>query len=652
MDLGYSGKNVKTQRMEKPMKNCGKQLYQKSYQNQMKHQTLAQKSLCALFALIFAVLLVLPVTVLAKTLEVQAVVNRTQITPEETIQLQVVVDGGKADIDLSAIKDFEILSKGTSSSRSYVNGVWSHEVRYSFVLAPVRQGKLTIPALSVTRKKETATTNPIAILVSPAPASSSSADLDTNFFAKASVSTANPVAGQALVYTFSLFSASPIVDARLQPPSFEGFSARELEDKRTTTNEIINGRSFRVTRIFYLLIPSDAGQYEIGPARVVAQVPTGKRVDPFGSFGNLDDFFNSGPSASFFSRNQTRRVKISSPAVPVTVTPLPPCEGDGKFSGLIGHFSLDASLDKKELAVGDSSTLTFVLSGRGNIMDAGKPAGGLPETDAFTIYDDDPEEEIRLSEKGYEGKKIFQQALVALKPGKTTIPGASLVYFDVEQGKYVTLHGPSFEISVSGSPAASQIANSVSGSAPSPIPSSAGQTTSPKPLLQKEEPASQSGEIQEDKPIYDMEKISRFLSSQSFEKVWFFAGIAAMVLVILVLLFLLLRFFRRPQPRKTLLIKEAKKAIQFAQQGNPGEPDSWKRLQVACGAAIRARAGKGGENLTAAEITLLLSASGLDEKTLEEILAAVEKMDAVRFGAVLPDEGDFHSCLASIRKLI
>ena len=76
-------------------------------------------------------------------------VDQTRIGSGEAVSLQIIVDGGQGEVDLSPIKDFRILSSGTQSSRSYINGRWKHQVTYQYMLMPKKTGVLKIPELPV-----------------------------------------------------------------------------------------------------------------------------------------------------------------------------------------------------------------------------------------------------------------------------------------------------------------------------------------------------------------------------------------------------------------------------------------------------------------------------------------------------------------------
>ena len=74
-------------------------------------------------------------------IHIRATVDRNQIAAGESIQLKVTVTGGDPEVDTSAITDFTVHSRGTSSQIQFINGRMSRQVIYSslYRTAPKRQ---------------------------------------------------------------------------------------------------------------------------------------------------------------------------------------------------------------------------------------------------------------------------------------------------------------------------------------------------------------------------------------------------------------------------------------------------------------------------------------------------------------------------------
>ena len=128
----------------------------------------------------------------------------------------------------------------------------------------------------------------------------------------------------------------------------------------------------------------------------------------------------------FFGQNRLERRVIRTEPLSVTVKPLPPFDGKGQFSGLVGAFQIQSQVDKTTLNVGESATLSVTVSGTGNIMDAAAPEIAIP--DAFkTLQGCAPGEYPTRHERVYRGKSVSNGA-GSVKRGPIH-PGAHFTQF-------------------------------------------------------------------------------------------------------------------------------------------------------------------------------------------------------------------------------
>ncbi len=571
------------------------------------------------------VLLAFPAAGLADSaFQASARVDKTRMTLEDTLTLQVVSQGGKADVDLSALTDFRVVSSGTSTSMSYTNGVSEYKVTYQYSLIPLKKGDLVIPGLTVSHKGKTVKTDSIRIKVMDTPVAETG---DAKFFAKALVSRQDPVKGQQILYTFQLFQAERFSRASLETPGFEGFSVTEIKDRKNY-ERVINGRAYVVTEIRYLLTPEQPGDVTIGPGVVTAQVVVKSGADPFDSMFN-DRFFNR----SFFSTGQTKTIRIASNPVTVTVRGLPAYTGKGTFSGLVGRFTLDAGLDKHSLDKGGSATLTVTIQGTGNIMDAGFPEFDLDDT-LFKVYEDAPVEEIVPGDQGMTGKKVFKRALVPLKAGKMNIPALSLVYFDVDQNRYTKLDT---------APLALEVAK---GQEQPLVSSQTQETAQQQPAVRKKDV------VLVNKDILDIrEDLSALTHQETLGFAWFLGLVAAPGLVFGMAL-LVFRVMKREKSVSALMAEKARSHLKEASRGRAANEEALGHVHSALIAAVLSRAGKRGESVTLAEAGQILAQTGASQQMIEEVQQMFETLEGARFGGHTIDGAHLLKLLSGIRKII
>lgn len=382
--------------------------------------------------ILFLIVLLAVTAAIAEAATVRAVVDRNSAMVGESISLQIVIEGGDGEIDMNGLTDFTVISRGTSSNFQMINGRTSRQKIHNFVLIPLHAGNLTIPAIAVTIDGDVHHTAPIRLSVTEEPPADSGR---RDVYVTADISNSSPWIGQQFAYTFRLFNAVQVADAKFQPPEFNGFNAEQLENQKTYRT-VINGREFMVSEVTVVLVPVRSGQLTIEPAVLRAGlVQRSRRPRPF-----------SGMDAFFGRSELTTRVLETEP-VAVHVRDLPSKPPGTLFSGLVGQFEIGASLDKAAIGVGDSTTLAVTISGNGNIMDAATPV--IPVPKGFKTYVDNPEEQIQLGPDGYTGSKTFRTALVPVEPGQYRIDPISLTYFDVKEGRYKTSATTAFEVTAS-----------------------------------------------------------------------------------------------------------------------------------------------------------------------------------------------------------
>jgi len=97
------------------------------------------------------------------------------------------------------------------------------------------------------------------------------------------------------------------------------------------------------------LFPTQTGNLKIFPleAACAIQIPNKRRSNDL-----FDQFFND----PFFQQTQTAKVDIKSNSLTITVDPIPANAPSG-YSGAIGRFTFNASVDKKKVKAGDPITL-------------------------------------------------------------------------------------------------------------------------------------------------------------------------------------------------------------------------------------------------------------------------------------------------------
>ncbi len=359
----------------------------------------------------------------ADDISVLATVDRNQITLEDSLQLSITIQGTQntPPPELPSLPDFRVASSGTSSSTQIVNFERSVSIIHNYRLTPMSTGQFKIGPIRVRANGKTYATKPIIIAVKKPTAPDQSGDKPV--FVETRVSKNEAFIGEQLIYTFKLFHRVEAKNFDLSMPFGASYFQKEELGKAKAYQTVVNGIQYQVQEISVALFPIKTGKAEIPPAALEFDIYY--RTQNRNNRRGFNQFFND----PFFSQGTRAEHKVlRSKPLFVEILPLPAQGKPIGFKNTIGEFSIQANLGKNDLEVGDTTTLTITVSGKGNVRGISFPEPDLKNL--FKIYPDQPELKQTVTGMQISGEKIFKFALVPLKPGPMTLPEFTLSYFD------------------------------------------------------------------------------------------------------------------------------------------------------------------------------------------------------------------------------
>ena len=362
-----------------------------------------------------------------QNISVTATVDKNQLTLEDVLQLSIVIRGTQntPPPELPSLPDFRITSAGKSSSTQYINTQRSVSITYKYRLTPMNTGAIFIGPARVRINGTTYSTKPITVEVQKP--SNNATHENKAAFIETTLSSKKAYLGEQLVYSFRLFHRveAKNLDLRL-PFDKTWFNKEELGEPKTYI-KVINGLQYHVQELSIALFPLKRGLIEIPSA--IIELDLFQNTRNRSSRDPLSQIFRDP-----FGRNtQAEHKVLRSQPLSVDILPLPDGAPKG-FKNLIGQFDISAELGKNDLEVGDTTTLTVTVSGRGNIKDVFVEEPDLKNQ--FKIYPDKPEFKQTVDNNQIRGEKIFKFALVPLEAGNKTLPKFSLPYFDSKNAQY------------------------------------------------------------------------------------------------------------------------------------------------------------------------------------------------------------------------
>ena len=375
-------------------------------------------------------------SVAAATIQFAASVDRTRAGEGEPIRLTLRIT---SDEQLSQVtpafdlKDFRVEGPATSTRMemsNFTNVSFTRELTY--VLYAKQAGTFTIGPARLEMGGEHYQTKPITVEIvrGTSRTQADQAD-DPPIFVLARANHQRAYVGQQVTVSYDLFY-------RIQPhnvsfnklPTFVGFWTEDVfvAQQLEAHQEVRGGASFNVAPLRRVaLFPTSAGTHAVGTLTVSCDIPQKRSRRG----GLLDDFFAGDP----FGRS--RSVLLQSEALQIEVLPLPEQGRPAEFTGAVGRFQLRVEAQPTQVAAGDPVTLQVLVEGEGN-MAAVQPLQ-VDAAAGVKLYDPKVEEEERITNGAYGGRRLFEYILIPEQGGTLNIPPLRFAYFDPHQGRYEVL---------------------------------------------------------------------------------------------------------------------------------------------------------------------------------------------------------------------
>jgi len=361
--------------------------------------------------------------------EIRSDVDRRAISMGESLRLTITGDASERldQLDLAALQfDWEILSSSSSTNTSFINGSRSTTRTLTLDLLPLRDGLLSIPALSTGGKR----TTPIAITVNPQTVSAGGGD-SVRF--SIDIDKQSVYIQEQILLTITIEQAINLDGAEVTQLELENAIVEELT--RRNFQRQINGRLWRVTQLRYAIYPQQRGTLEIPALALTAREVL--------------------PGRSLLGARLGKRFRLSEDPVSITVKPVPE-----SFTGSVwlpaSSLELTQSWSQapETMQIGDSTTRTLSLAAEGLLSSQLPPITSMSESSSISgirVYPDQESSDQIERTEGFLGKRTRSEALVASGSGSWTLPEVRVPWWNTKTDtlEYAVL--PSTTISV-GSP--------------------------------------------------------------------------------------------------------------------------------------------------------------------------------------------------------
>ena len=387
------------------------------------------------------------------------VICKKQVVVGEQFQVSYELSGDGSNFEAPDFKNFEIVGgpySSSSSSVQIINGsvTQTSSHTYSFYLRAIKEGTYPIPSATITinNKKVKSTSTEVEVVKSSGVVSDSGGNTTATVgskevFLEAVTNKKTAYVGEQITLTYKIYYTIPISNLSIsKAPSYSGFWTKDVTDNNGVLQQssiMRNGQEYHVATIQELvLIPQKAGTLTIDPLDIscIAQIrqnrPKQQSYDPF------DNFFGDIMSSTYTNVKK----EIKSQPIDIEVKAQPLKDKPESFTGAVGQFTFNSKIDKTEMKSNDAFTITYTVTGKGNIELLDIPKPNFPHD--FEVYEPKITTDTKSNSYGINGVKRAEYVVIPRVSGDFTLNPTEFSYFDPAKNSYVTLTSDSYSLKV------------------------------------------------------------------------------------------------------------------------------------------------------------------------------------------------------------
>jgi hypothetical protein len=400
---------------------------------------------------------------LAAAPSVNASIEPSQIEVGESARLTILTSGsGALSVSLPVVPGLEFRVVGQSRQIQIVNGVTIESTSTIVRVTPEEAGVFTIPGV-------TPSSPPLVLRVNPGGGSGSSSQRgngaspdqlpfvpggtnshgirltpDGSAFVQLEIPKHEIYVGESVPVEIQVGMRDGFVASINGLPKLNSsdFTLNNLSHQPERAPKAIDGKPFTVYTWRSVLAAVKPGTYSLTfETPLTVRIRTRPQRDSM-----LDDLLGDPFLQNIFGATVQKNVSVNSPEAPITVLPLPAQGRPPGFGGAVGSFKISTDISSAKNIAGDPLTLRMHVTGAGNFDRVESPMlGGDGQWKTY-----EPKATFNSTDPiGYRGEKVFEQPLIATKPGAHTIPPLEFNYFDPATRRYETARSAPLSVTVS-----------------------------------------------------------------------------------------------------------------------------------------------------------------------------------------------------------
>jgi hypothetical protein len=219
------------------------------------------------------------------------------------------------------------------------------------------------------------------------------------------------------------------------------FTLNNLSHQPEQVSRVIEGRHYMVLTWHSVVAAVKPGKFSLSvESPLTVRIRTRPQRDSM-----IEDMLGDPFLQNIFGATVTKDITATSMPSDMTVLELPTDGRPPNFSGAVGSFKIAGDISSDAAAAGDPLTLRMHVAGSGNFDRV--DSGMLEHLDQWKTYP--PKSSFKPSDAlGLKGEKIFEQPLIASKPGTHTLPGLAFSYFDPGTHRYETARTAPLKVTI------------------------------------------------------------------------------------------------------------------------------------------------------------------------------------------------------------
>jgi hypothetical protein len=352
--------------------------------------------------------------------------------------------------------DYKVVANSTSSSFQVINGVTSQNKTVSYVIQPLRAGKINLPEATANdgtnyyksqnifvnvlagNKITSKNTKSTASQAPSQPAIPKNTSANANVFAKVVVNNKNPFVNEQIHLSLKVYHVGNLMEMNpntLQLP-LKDF-VRKMDTSAKEYRETVDGREYLVYQLDYTLFPLKSGDISI-PAHEIEGIIM--EDAPFNR-ASFDPFRIANP---FIIK---KKVSFKTNSVLIAVKPIPSVGQPVNFSGYVGDVAVNHKISAYEIRAGSAITLTTKIYGSGSANTVTNDL--VKESKQYSLFKDKEEVSEELNNSILYFEKKISTAIVPNKDsGRVVIETLPVISFNPKTKKFEEHGAETFEITI------------------------------------------------------------------------------------------------------------------------------------------------------------------------------------------------------------